>query len=102
MSTAPIQPLPPVMTTDEVAAILRCSVRTVQAYVHSHQLDAIQIGRERVRHAQTAGLLALLPDLRLLCAIQREPHRGQHCPGIARAWERRDQGYVDPWELARV
>ncbi len=47
MSTAPIQPLPPVMTTDEVAAILRCSVRTVQAYVHSHQLDAIQIGRER-------------------------------------------------------
>ena len=60
MSTVPTQPLPPVMTTDEVAAILRCSVRTVRAYVHSHQLDAIKIGRERVRHAQTAGLLALL------------------------------------------
>ena len=37
----------PVMTTDEVAALLRCEPATVQRYVHDHKLVAIQIGRER-------------------------------------------------------
>lgn len=47
MTSPPIQPLPLVMTTEEVAAVLRCSVETVQRYVHAHELPAIHIGRER-------------------------------------------------------
>ena len=47
MATSPIQPLPVVMTTEEVAEILRCSAQTVARYVFSHQLAAVQIGRER-------------------------------------------------------
>ncbi len=47
MTPAPIRPLPLVMTTEEVAELLRCSVDTVQRYVHAHQLAAIQIGKER-------------------------------------------------------
>ncbi len=47
MTVPPIQPLPVVMTTLEVAEVLRCSVKTVQRYVHGHQLAAIRIGRER-------------------------------------------------------
>lgn len=47
MAATPIKPMPPVMTTDEVAALLRTSVATVERYVHEHKLDAIQIGRER-------------------------------------------------------
>ena len=47
MVLPPIQPLPAVMTTTEVAALLRCSESTVERYVHAHELDAIQIGRER-------------------------------------------------------
>ncbi len=43
----PIKPLPAVMTTEEVAAIFRCPVETVERYVHNHELVAIQIGRER-------------------------------------------------------
>ena len=39
--------LPPIMTTDEVATLLRCSPAAVVRYVFSHQLAAIQIGRER-------------------------------------------------------
>jgi len=35
------------MTTDEVAALLRCEAATVRRYVHNHELTAIQIGRER-------------------------------------------------------
>jgi excisionase family DNA binding protein len=35
------------MTTDEVAALLRCEPATVRRYVHNHELVAIQIGRER-------------------------------------------------------
>jgi len=41
------QLLLPVMTTSEVAALLRCEPATVQRYVHNHKLVAIQIGRER-------------------------------------------------------
>ena len=36
-----------VMTTQEVAEILRCSVATVDRYVHGHELEAVRIGRER-------------------------------------------------------
>jgi len=35
------------MTLDEVAAVLRCEPTTVVNYVEAHELDAIQIGRER-------------------------------------------------------
>ena len=47
MIQAPIQPIPPVMTTDEVAAILRCEPDTVARYVHNHELVAVLIGKER-------------------------------------------------------
>ena len=47
MSIAPIQPLPPVLTTDEVADVLRCPKATVERYVHEHELIAVQIGKER-------------------------------------------------------
>ena len=47
MSTPPIQPLPVVMTTEEVAVLLRCAPATVQRYVFSHRLAAIRIGRQR-------------------------------------------------------
>ena len=47
MTVPPIQPLPAVLTTDEVAALLRCPPATVEGYVHRHDLLAIQIGRER-------------------------------------------------------
>ena len=47
MTSPPIQPLPLVMTTEEVAAVLRCLPGTVARYVASHELPAIQIGRER-------------------------------------------------------
>lgn len=43
----PNQPLPLVMTTDEVASLLRCPEKTIERYVYAHQLEAIQIGRER-------------------------------------------------------
>ena len=47
MNPSPIQPLPIVMTTDEVAELLRCSAATVTRYVFSHRLVAVRIGRER-------------------------------------------------------
>ena len=42
-----IQAIPPVMTTQEAAAVLRCDVTTLERYVYTGQLAAIQIGRER-------------------------------------------------------
>ena len=39
--------LPPILTTKEVATILRCSEPTVIRYVHTHELRAVNIGRER-------------------------------------------------------
>ena len=47
LAVSPIQPIPMVMDTDEVAALLRCTANTVEGYVHNHDLVAIQIGRER-------------------------------------------------------
>jgi excisionase family DNA binding protein len=42
-----MQTLPPVMTAQEVAELLRCSVATVDRYVANHQLAAIRMGRFR-------------------------------------------------------
>ena len=47
MNQPAIRPLPLVLTTEEVAQALRCSMATVERYVHSHQLVAVRIGRER-------------------------------------------------------
>ena len=47
MTQSPIRRLPLVMTTEEVAALLRCNPETVERYVFGHQLAAIRIGRER-------------------------------------------------------
>lgn len=47
MTDSPIRPLPLVMTTDEVAELLRCSTNSVERYVFGHQLAAVRIGRER-------------------------------------------------------
>ena len=47
MTPPVIQPLPPVLTTEEVAEVFRCPVKTVENYVHGHELSAIQIGKER-------------------------------------------------------
>ena len=47
MNSPPIQPLPLVLTIEEVAEVLRCSEPTVERYVRSHDLDAIHIGRQR-------------------------------------------------------
>ena len=47
VSTTGIQPLPPIMTAAEVAAVLRCEEDVVVRYVHRHKLVAILIGRER-------------------------------------------------------
>ncbi|UCC30003.1 MAG: helix-turn-helix domain-containing protein [Phycisphaerales bacterium] len=62
MSLAPIQLLPPIMTTSEVAELLRCSADTVERYVHGHELTAIQIGRERrFRAEDVLEFVALRP-----------------------------------------
>ncbi len=62
MSQPLIQPLPIVMTTDEVAAILRCSPDTVRRYVFSHRLAAIRIGRQRrFRADDVADFIAACP-----------------------------------------
>ena len=47
MTQPPICPLPLIMTTEEVAALLRCNPETVERYVFGHQLVAVRIGRER-------------------------------------------------------
>lgn len=47
MTSPPIQPLPLIMTTEEVAVVLRCPEATVERYVFNHELGAIHIGRQR-------------------------------------------------------
>ena len=65
MALAPIHPLPPVMTTAEVADVLRTSAATVTRYVHSHQLAAILIGRERrFRAEDVMEFIAARPSTR--------------------------------------
>ena len=47
MNPPAVRPIPLIMTTEEVAEVLRCEVKTVERYVHEHALVAIQIGKER-------------------------------------------------------
>ena len=62
MSLPVIQPVPPVLTTDEAAALLRCKAATIENYVHSHELKAIQIGKERrIRGEDLIDFLAARP-----------------------------------------
>lgn len=42
-----MQTLSPILTTEEVAELLRCGVGTVNRYVANHQLAAIRVGRYR-------------------------------------------------------
>ncbi len=39
--------LPPVLNTKETSLILRTTENTIRRYVHTHQLRAIRVGRER-------------------------------------------------------
>ncbi|MCH7592222.1 MAG: helix-turn-helix domain-containing protein [Planctomycetes bacterium] len=68
-----IQPLPPVMTTEEVAALLRCPVASVARYVFSHELAAIQIGRERRFRAE--DVLEFIAQRPLTIRAKRLPSR---------------------------
>ena len=52
MNDAVIQPLPVVMTTAEVAEVLRCPEETVKRYINARELEAIRIGRGRRITAQ--------------------------------------------------
>jgi hypothetical protein len=40
----------------------------------------------------------MLPGLRLLCCIQRNPWRGEHCPGMSAALDRRSSRHERPPE----
>ena len=65
MNVPVIQPLPPVMTTEEVATMLRCEVKTVENYIHAHELVAVQIGRERrFRADDVLDFIAARPSTR--------------------------------------
>lgn len=60
-----IQPLPPVMTTEEVAAVLRCEITTVERYVHRHDLEAIQVGKaRRFRAEDVLDFIAARPTMK--------------------------------------
>ncbi len=64
MTSQPIEPLPPVMTTQEVAEVLRCSQATVERYVHAHELPAIRIGRDRrIRSEDLLDFVAARPTV---------------------------------------
>jgi excisionase family DNA binding protein len=43
----PIERLPLIMSDEEVATLLRCKPETVKRYVHTGQLIAVQIGKQR-------------------------------------------------------
>ena len=63
MSLPAIQPLPAVLTTAECAEVLRCKVGTVEGYIHSHELNAIQVGRERrIRAEDLLDFIAAKPS----------------------------------------
>ena len=76
MTTPPIQPLPIVMTIEEVAQVLRCSVNTVRRYVHGHQLAAIRVGRERrFRADDVLDFLASRPVVAKVRTTTKGPSR---------------------------
>ena len=77
MAGAVFQPLPLVLTTNEVAAVLRCSPATVNRYVFSHELTAIRIGRERrFRAEDVVDFIAMRPT-----TAQGRPKRARN--GVA-------------------
>lgn len=61
-----IKDIPLVLTVAEAAEILRCEPKTVERYVHAHELLAIQIGREaRIRGEDLCEFIAARPLNRL-------------------------------------
>ena len=83
MATPPIQPLPLVMTTEEVAEILRCSAQTVARYVFSHRLAAVQIGRERRFRAEDVLDFIASRPITARCGKRRVRRRAAHSAGHA-------------------
>lgn len=74
MTSPPIQPLPLIMTTDEVATVLRCPSASVERYVFSHQLMAIRIGRERrFRAEDVLEFIAARPNTARNARQRRNP-----------------------------
>lgn len=68
------QTLPLVMTTAEVAEVLRCSANSVARYVYAHELLAIRIGRERrFRAVDVIEFVARRPNT--IKAPKRRPER---------------------------
>ena len=62
MSLPAIQPIPPILTLDEAAAVLRCPTATVRRYIHTHVLPAVQIGKEaRIRGEDLLDFVAARP-----------------------------------------
>ena len=77
MTHQAVQPLPPVMTTDEVARVLRCSPKSVARYVFSHELLAVRIGRERRFRAEDVLEFVAARPLTIRSA-KRPVRRGSH------------------------
>jgi len=70
------QPLAPILTTDEVAALLRCSPQSVERYVFIHELTAVRIGRERrFRAEDVLDFIASRPS-----TIRNSARRGRDLP----------------------
>ena len=77
MSTFPIQPIPPVLTTEEAAVVLRCSPETLARYVFRRELVAIQIGRERRIRAE--DLLEFIATRRSSCESRKRSTKRKSC-----------------------
>ena len=62
MSLPALQPLPVILTTEQVAEVLQCDAKTVDGYVENHDLKIIQIGRDRrIRGADLLDFIAGKP-----------------------------------------
>ncbi len=76
MTSLPIQALPLVMTTQEVAEVLRCSAATVERYIHAQELPAVKIGRERrIRAEDLLDFVASRPTTANASTAQRNRGR---------------------------
>ena len=61
-----IENIPLVLTVEEAAELLRCEPKTIERYIHSHELSAIQIGRSaRIRGEDLAEFVTARPLNRL-------------------------------------
>lgn len=59
----PIQPLPLIMTLEDVANLLQCRPSTVRRFVHEHQLQAVWLGRrQRFRAEDVLDFVARRPS----------------------------------------